>query len=81
LKQSGTYIPQFLAGWNVGTTTKKPLVMGFVGKNAKPKIESSLVFGQQTIGKGTVIYMADNPLFRMFWEGGKLLFCNALIFK
>jgi hypothetical protein len=24
------------------------------------------------------VYMADDPLFRSFWENGKLLFCNAV---
>jgi len=27
-----------------------------------------------------VIYMVDNPLFRGFWETGKLLMVNALFF-
>jgi len=25
-----------------------------------------------------VVYMADNPLFRGFWENGKLFFANAI---
>jgi hypothetical protein len=30
------------------------------------------------MGSGSVIYMADDPLFRLFWENGKLLFSNAV---
>jgi hypothetical protein len=29
-------------------------------------------------GKGEVVYFVDDPLFRSFWENGKLMFCNAV---
>jgi hypothetical protein len=29
-------------------------------------------------GRGQVVYMVDNPLFRGFWENGKLFFANAV---
>jgi len=32
----------------------------------------------QTLGRGTVVYMADDPVFRSFWENGKLLLGNAV---
>jgi hypothetical protein len=51
---------------------------GFAGSLAQEKIKNSLVFGTENIGWGQVIYMADNPLFRGFWQNGKLFFANAL---
>ena len=53
-------------------------VSGFAGSNAKKKIQNSLVFGMDDYGRGSVVYMVDNPLFRGFWENGKLFFANAL---
>lgn len=53
-------------------------VAGFAGSEAKKKIDKTLVFGVEAHGRGTVIYMIDNPLFRGFWESGKLFFANAL---
>jgi hypothetical protein len=53
---------------------------GFAGQLAKQNLEGSLSFGVQSVGSGEVIYMVDNPLFRGFWEDGKLLFANALFF-
>jgi len=41
-------------------------------------IDKTLVFGVEDHGRGTVVYMVDNPLFRGFWENGKLFFANAL---
>ena len=53
-------------------------VAGFAGSEAQKKITNTLVFGVENHGSGQVIYMVDNPLFRGFWENGKLLFANAL---
>ncbi|WP_350290799.1 M14 family zinc carboxypeptidase [uncultured Croceitalea sp.] len=53
-------------------------VSGFAGSDAQKKIGKSLVFGVESYGSGNVIYMVDNPLFRGFWENGKLFFANAL---
>jgi len=30
------------------------------------------------MGKGNIVYMADDPIFRSFWENGKLLLANAI---
>jgi len=53
-------------------------ISGFAGSAAQKKIRKSLIYGVENYGRGTVIYMVDNPLFRGFWENGKLFFVNAL---
>jgi hypothetical protein len=53
-------------------------VSGFAGSDARKSIDKTLVFGVEAHGRGQVIYMVDNPLFRGFWENGKLFFANAL---
>lgn len=58
-------------------TNTKP-VSGFAGSEAQKKIGKSLIFGAESYGSGNVVYMVDNPLFRGFWENGKLFFANAL---
>jgi hypothetical protein len=65
-------------GWNVGIIKKDNYVSGFTGNKAKAKLKDGVIFGVQDMGRGEVIYMADDPLFRSFWENGKLLFCNAV---
>jgi hypothetical protein len=65
-------------GWNVGVVKKDNFVTGFTGSKTKEKLKDGLLFGVQDIGRGSVIYMADNPMFRSFWENGKLLFANAV---
>jgi len=39
-----------------------------------------LIFGEEEMGKGSFIYLVDNPLFRAFWENGKLFFVNSIFF-
>ncbi len=68
-------------GWNVGTLKAgaKP-VMGFAGSRVNKKLGNSLAVGVESNGQGSVIYLVDNPLFRCFWENGKMLFSNAVFF-
>jgi Zinc carboxypeptidase len=65
-------------GWNVGVIKKDNQVTGFIGSNKKEKFKDGLLFGVQNMGGGTITYLADNPMFRSFWENGKLLLCNAV---
>ncbi|HEY1056036.1 MAG TPA: zinc carboxypeptidase, partial [Emticicia sp.] len=65
-------------GWNVGYLKDNNYVTGFVGQKAKDKMKNTLVFGVQDLGRGKIVYMADDPIFRGFWYSGKLIFGNAV---
>lgn len=67
-------------GWNVGVIKKDNQVAGFIGANIKDKFQDALLFGVQPLGGGSIVYLADNLLFRNFWENGKLMICNAVFF-
>ncbi|MBW7468213.1 hypothetical protein ABID22_002615 [Pontibacter aydingkolensis] len=70
---------QFMdSGWNVGVLKKNNYTTGFVGASIKEKLKDALVLGTQDMGRGQVVYMGDNPLFRGFWQSGKLMFGNAV---
>ncbi len=64
--------------WNVGVLKKNNYITGFAGVDAKKKLVDGLLYGVQDMGNGAVVYLADDPLFRSFWENGKLLFSNAV---
>jgi len=64
--------------WNVGVLKKNNYVTGFAGQNTRKKLVDGLLFGVQIMGRGSVVYLTDDPLFRSFWENGKLLFSNAV---
>ena len=67
-------------GWNVGVIRKTQPVAGFVGTKVKANLKDAVLLGEFPMGKGAVIFFADNPLFRNFWENGKMLFTNAVFF-
>jgi hypothetical protein len=79
LKNSGIRYPYLKNGFNVSVIEdKSSKVSGFVGKNVMDSVDDSLVYGIEEKGRGALIYMVDDPLFRSFWENGKLLFSNAI---
>jgi hypothetical protein len=79
LRTSELHYSYLSKGWNVGILKgkQKPLI-GFAGMKINKKLENTLVFGVEDKGKGQVVYLVDNPLFRDFWENGKMIFSNAV---
>ncbi len=78
LKQDENIYEFMKDGWNVGVIKKDNYVSGFTGNKLRDKLKDGVLFGTIGMGRGTVVFLADNPLFRSFWENGKLLFCNAV---
>lgn len=78
LKTSETAYQLLQKGWNAGYLGTAPEPIGFAGSEAKKQLPHTLVFGELPQGRGSIVYLVDNPLFRGFWEDGRLLFSNAL---
>ena len=78
LKTDRKIYEPFTKGWNVGQVNDKSLMAGVVGRKVREELKSGLLIGVQDFGKGQVVYLANDPLFRNFWEGGKTLFGNIL---
>jgi hypothetical protein len=53
---------------------------GFIGSRVKPRLKKTPVLLTQRMGSGQAVFFVDNPLFRSFWEQGKVLFANAVFF-
>ena len=69
----------YLNSQNVGIIkSKEDLMSGFAGQYAKEAIGKSMVLGVENQGRGEIVYLVDNPLFRAFWHDSKLMFANAL---
>ena len=51
---------------------------GHAGEMSIPGQKGSLVAGVHNMGRGSVVYLVDNPLFRAFWKSGHRLFDNAV---
>lgn len=79
LKNSSRRIPLIGGnGFNPVFIPKDYTSYGFIGSELSGSFDESTVFAVERKGKGVVIYMVDNPLFRAFWKSGELIFANAL---
>jgi hypothetical protein len=78
LKTSGLRYDLLKEAWNVGYLEENYQSHGFIGANVKKLLRNSAVFAVQGKGRGQVVYLIDNPLFRSFWEEGKLVMSNAV---
>ncbi len=80
LKLGGSSYKLLQKGYNIAYMQNPQNVSGFSGADALENLNNSLVFGEARMGDGSIIYMVDNPMFRSFWENGKLFFVNAIFF-
>ena len=78
LKQDSKIYEFLKDGWNVGVIKQGAYTSGFVGNKLKPSLKNGLIIGATEQGRGNVVFFADDVLFRLFWQNGKLLFSNAV---
>jgi hypothetical protein len=77
-QDAGIYEPFRSGGWNVGTLGRDGHVSGFAGTQVRERLKDGVLIGAMPMGAGQVVFFADDPVFRGFWENGKLMLANAL---
>lgn len=78
LKQDKRLYEFVKSGWNVGTIGANAYTAGFAGSSVKSFLNNGMLIGEKNTGSGSIIVFADNPLFRLFWQNGKMMFYNAV---
>lgn len=63
---------------NVALYSSLPQLAGYTAPEYLPRISQSAVLLAHNIGKGRVIAMSDNPVFRGYFYGSSRLLVNAL---
>lgn len=58
----------------------EPLMSGYCSPKNVAQLAKSPAVRAERIGRGTVVCIADNPLFRGVWHGTRRLYHNALFF-
>lgn len=51
---------------------------GYIGYKIKSQMGETMAIGVEPKGRGELVYFVDNPIFRGFWESGKLVLSNAI---
>ena len=80
LKQNSRVYEFLKDGWNIATIKKQSQIAGFVGSKVKQSLNDGVLIGEIPVNKGSIVFFADDPLFRSFWENGKAVFCNAVYY-
>jgi hypothetical protein len=81
LKNSNKAYKFLKDGWNIGyIDSPDKAIAGYIGSDFKAKLNKNLTFGVEHRGRGRVVYFADDPIFRGFWQNGKLFLVNAVFF-
>jgi hypothetical protein len=79
LKNNSTRFALLSGGVNAGIITSVDSYRsGYIGYKIKSQMAQSLAIGLENQGRGEIIYFVDNPIFRGFWESGKLVLSNAV---
>jgi hypothetical protein len=79
LKNNSNRFAYLMNGVNAGVISGNDSYRtGYIGYKIKSKMGQSLAIGTERQGRGQLIYFVDNPIFRGFWESGKLVLSNAI---
>ncbi|WP_268033071.1 M14 family metallopeptidase [Algoriphagus sp. PAP.12] len=79
LKNSSSHYAYMDNGGNAGKILSNDSYRtGYIGYKIKSKMGGTLAIGSERQGRGNIIYFVDNPIFRGFWESGKLVLSNAI---
>lgn len=63
-----------------GRYADTPLVAGYLSEKVAEKLAGTTALAADRLGRGLVVRIADDTLFRSYWAGAERLFANALFF-
>ena len=79
LKNNSSKFAYLIDGVNAGKISSNDSYRtGYIGYKIKSTMGGSLAIGSERQGRGEIVYFVDNPIFRGFWESGKLVLSNAI---
>jgi hypothetical protein len=72
-------LPYLEKGSNIGYITDEDPVAGFAGYKFRKKVRNTGVIASENIGRGSVVYLSDDPYFRAYWKSGRVLLGNLFL--
>jgi hypothetical protein len=71
--------PNLQAVGTYGLDTEQLLVAGYASEANRAHLSGKVFAGVTTLGQGKIVYLVDNPHYRMFWRGPSRLMQNAVM--
>lgn len=65
---------------NVGVYSEEPLVSGWISDANLEAMKGTSTIRVNSLGRGRIVSLVDNPNFRAFWYGTNKLMMNAIFF-
>jgi hypothetical protein len=79
LKTSSTVFDLSDHGYNVGIYAASPRLSGYLSTENEKNIEDTPYLVHEQLGQGNIVLFADDPNFRLFWDGLNKLFLNSVL--
>ena len=79
LKTSSVMFELSDGGYNVGIYPNSPRLSGYISQENEKKLEGTAFLVHEQLGGGNIILFADDPNFRLFWDGLNKLFLNSVL--
>ncbi|MFI5251450.1 MAG: M14 metallopeptidase family protein [Bacteroidota bacterium] len=78
-KTSSTMFELSDHGYNVGIYPSSPRLSGYMSAENEKKLEGTAYLVHEQLGGGNIILFADDPNFRLFWDGLNKIFLNSVL--
>jgi hypothetical protein len=78
-KTSSTVFELSDRGYNVGIYAKSPRLSGYLSAENEKQIEDTPYLVHEQLGSGNIVLFADDPNFRLFWDGLNKVFLNSVL--
>jgi len=79
LKTTQTMFELSERGYNVGMYTKSPRLSGYISKENEKLLEETPFLVHEQLGAGNIVLFADDPNFRLFFDGLNRVFLNSIL--
>lgn len=79
LKTTSTMFELSEGGYNVAMYPKNPRLSGYISPENEKRLEETPFIVHEQLGSGNIVLFADDPNFRLFWDGLNKLFLNSVL--
>lgn len=81
IRENGITIDTLSVSTVVSKYTDSPLLNGYISPGQLETLKGTVSVGVSPLGRGSVVFFAENPVFRGIWDATSRTFVNAILFK
>ncbi|MCF8223084.1 MAG: hypothetical protein K9J25_08035 [Bacteroidales bacterium] len=78
MRNSSDHYPFLAKGNNIAYILENEPVAGFAGNEFKEDVKNTIIVASESMGRGEIVYLTDDPYYRAYWKSGRILIGNIL---